>query len=90
MEDVVEKEQSFGTRHPSDFAIESSFVCNVHLDVLRPDDIETAIAEWHLQGARLSECDFVTQSHHACEGVGDIHIFLCEVDSVHLTLVFSG
>jgi hypothetical protein len=61
-----------------------------NLDVLRPDDIETAIVVGDFQGARLSECDFVTQSDHAGESVGDIHVFLGEVNSGHLTLMLCG
>src|SRR3989338_1283247 len=87
---VVEEQHSFGPCYPTDLAIESVLVCDVHLDMLGPDGIERAITEGHFQGASLSECNFIAQSHHACEGVGDIHIFLCEVDSGDLTLVLCG
>src|SRR5512145_1940433 len=87
---VVEEQRSLGPCDSTDLAVEGVLVCDVHLNVLGPDDIEGAIIEGHLQCASLSERDFFAQPHHPCEGVGGIHIFPGEVDSRDLALVLRG
>ena len=82
--DIVKRKLSTGFQHPGHFTVESSFVSNIHLDMLRPDDIEVAIGKRQGKRTALPKNSLIRQANSGRQHFGNPTVFLGQIKSYHI------
>ncbi len=86
----MEQESTTGLEDADDFGVEVVFVCDVHLDVLGPYDIEGIVIKREVEGGGLLEMDAIAKIDEPGEFDTDLNVFVGKVDAVDVAVVCFG
>src|SRR5579884_885376 len=77
-------------QHAVGLTEEARLVLDVHGAVLRPDDVEAAVDERHVQGAAMAEMDQARQIHALAEQRANLDELLRDVENGDLAAQLPG